>query len=226
VIYRQGALYIDNFTLVEFMLRTSQDYVQLLNRLLITRQPLDRLYVSPPADASSPKLLSMQSQSQQMSKINPSSCSSPSYPTDMTRLLPAPVALVITSIFTQLISLYELILEVVTARVERIDPITPIPGLTYDGLPLDNSDTQGLLCSEAIVYLLGKMEGALGIKSGPSATQTGLLSARQIKVLWSELDNRRAIIPGHDIMRPATLRRLFRKVAIIFRGRRDPRGNT
>lgn len=214
VIYRQGALYIDNFTLAEFMLKTSHGFLHILTRLLSTQTSHRLLRASQTADTPFPQV----PLSRQMSQINPS-CSPPSYHIDNTGPLPAPVALIMTSIFPQLVSLFELIVEYITARVERIsiDPIAPIPGLMFGGVPLESSCTQGLLFSEATIYLLERLESALGIKSGTSPGQVGLLSARQIKVLWSELDGRRAIIPGHATMRPATLRRLFGRLAGIFR---------
>ncbi|KAH7115375.1 C6 zinc finger domain protein [Dactylonectria estremocensis] len=185
LMYRQGALYIDNYTLAEFMLQMSQNFLQVITRILSSRKDPGLLCASPTADTLIPKLLSSnhQSQSQQMDQVNQSSYSPPSYHNHFSGPLPAPLALTITSIFIQLLSLYELILECITARVERvsIEPIAPVPGLFCDG---------------------------------PGASQVGLLTARQIKVLWSELDCRRAIIPGHAIMRPATLRRLFGKVAV------------
>jgi hypothetical protein len=216
VIYWQGALYIDNFTLAEFMPKTSQNFLQLLTRLLSTRQPVGLLCASPTTDTFFPKLLSMQSHPPQMSQDNPSTCSPPSCATDTTGPLTAPLALTITSILTQLISLYELMLHLITARVEwiSIDPIAPIPGLVFGGVPLDNLCTNGILCS---INLLERIECTLGINSGPSTSQVGLLSARQTQVLWSELDGRCAVLPGHAVMRPATLRRLFGKVAVIFR---------
>jgi hypothetical protein len=215
VVYRQGALYIDKLTLAEFMLKTSHNFLQLLTRLLSTRQSIGLLCASPTADALFPKLLSTQSHPQQMSQVNPS-CPAP---TDTTGPLPAPLALTITSVFTQLISLYEMVLHHITARVERIaiDPIAPIPGLVFGGVPLENPCTQGMLFSEAVVYLLESIERALGVSSGPSTSQAGLLSARQIEVLWSELEGRRPVLPGHAVMRPATLNRLFGKVAVLFR---------
>lgn len=218
VIYRQGALYIDHFTLAEFMLKTSQDFLLILTRLLNTQKSNYLSCASPTADKPSPELPSMPSQAQQMSQVGPS-CSLPSYHIDNAGTLPAPVALITTSIFLQLVSLFELIVEYITARVERIsiDPIAPIPDLMFGGVPLESSCTQGLLFSEAIIYLLERLESALGIKSGTTSSQVGVLSARQIKVLWSELDGRRSIIPGHAIMRPSTLRRLFGRLAAIFR---------
>ncbi|KAK9326936.1 hypothetical protein V1520DRAFT_350192 [Lipomyces starkeyi] len=219
IIYQQSALYIDNFTLAEFMLKTSQDFLLILTRLLSSRPSRGLLCASRAAETPFSKLLSLSSQSHQNSHHNLSSSSSSSYPIAAWEPLSAPLSLTVTSIFTQLVSLYELILHYIAARVERIatDPIAPIPGLTFGGLPLENPCTQGMLFSEVIVHLLERIERALGIVSVPDGGEVGLLSVRQIEVLWSELDGRRPIIPGHSIMGPAKLRRLFGKVAFIFK---------
>lgn len=71
--------------------------------------------------------------------------------------------------------------------------------------------------SEVIVDLLNKIERSLGIAAASDGGEVGLLSVRQAQVLWGELDGRRVIIPGHAVMRPANLRRLFGKLAGVFR---------
>jgi hypothetical protein len=202
VIQREGPLYIENITLVEFMLKTSLSLLQVVTRLLSNRQN----QALPAGGTLPPKALPIKPQPQQISQADAFSCS-------------PPIALMITSVFTQLISLYELILGYITSRVERIssDPLPSITGVMFNDLPLENSCAQGMLFCQAVVYLLERTETALGTKSKPGPSQVGLLSTRQIKVLWGELDSRRPIIPNHAIMRPSTLRRLFGKVAGIFR---------
>jgi hypothetical protein len=202
VIQREGPFYIENITLAEFMLKTSLSLLQIVTRLLSNRQNL-----ALPAGNTLPlEALPINPQSQQIVQADAFSCS-------------PPIALMITSVFTQLISLYELILGYITTRVERIssDPLPSIPGVMFNDLPLENSCAQGMLFCQAVVYLLERTETALGTKSKPDQSQVGLLSTRQIKVLWDELDSRRPIIPTHATMRPSTLRRLFGKVAGIFR---------
>ncbi|KAF5671261.1 c6 zinc finger domain-containing protein [Fusarium heterosporum] len=193
VVQRDGPLYIDNVTLAEFVLKASLKLLQIVNRLLSNKQNLASNPLRPPQTKS---------QLQDLIQSNGTSCS------------PA-IALLVTSIFTQLITLYELILEYITTRVERIscDPIPSISGVMFNGLPLEDSFAQGLLFCQAIVYLMERTEIALGTRS---STGAGLLSARQVKVLWGELDSRQPIIADHAIMRPSTLRRLFGKVAGIF----------
>ncbi|UPK89598.1 hypothetical protein LCI18_000533 [Fusarium solani-melongenae] len=215
VIYQQSVLYIDNSTLAEFMLKTSRDLLLILTKLLSSRESRRRLCYPSMAEAPFPKLLSP-SPSQTYPRNHHLSISPVAAAKEP---LPTPIALAITSIFTQMASLYELILEYITARVERIatDPIVPVPGFTFGGVPLERPCTQGMLFSEVIVHLLERIERALGIAPVPVGGEAGLLAARQIQVLWSELDGRREIIPGGSVMRPADLRRMFGKVADIFR---------
>ncbi|KAM3482939.1 hypothetical protein MY8738_003623 [Beauveria namnaoensis] len=217
IIYQQGALYINNYTLAEFMLSTSQNFLQLLTKLCSTRQPVGLLCASPTTDTLSSKPLSMQSHPPQMSRqTNIFAGSPPSRTPDTTAgPLPAPLALAITSVLTQLISLYDLMLHHFTARAQwiSVDPIAPLPGLLFGGVSLNNPCTQGILIS---INMLERIECLLGIKSAPSTRQVGLLSPRQKEVLWSELDGRSAVLHGYAVVRPAELRRLFGKVAVTF----------
>lgn len=203
---------IDNLTLAEFMITTSQDFLLILTRLLRSRSSCGLLCASQMAETPFPKLFPN-------NHLDLSSNPILSLPVATSEPLLAPLALTIKSIFIQMISIYELILEYITARVERIaiDPIAPIPGLTFRGLPVEKPCTQGMLFCEVIEYLLQKIEQALGIVSVSEGSEVGLLSARQIRVLWSELNGRRPIIPDHAIITPADLRRFFGKVASIFR---------
>ncbi|KAH7126150.1 hypothetical protein EDB81DRAFT_810481 [Dactylonectria macrodidyma] len=214
VIYQQGALYIDSLTLAEFMVKTSQDFLLILTGLLSNRPSHGLLCASPMAETPFSKSLAPPSELQQNNHRNLSSISVSS-----PESLSAPLALTVTSIFTQLVSLFEMILEYMTTRVGRIatDPIVAVPNLTFGGLSLENPCTQGMLFSEVIVDLIKKIERALGIVATSEGGEVGLLSARQVQVLWGELDGRRAIIPGHAVMRPANLRRLFGKLAGVFR---------
>ncbi|KAM0479504.1 hypothetical protein ACHAPX_004720 [Trichoderma viride] len=212
VTYQTSPLCIDNLTLAEFMLKTSQDFLLILTRLLGSRSPCGLLRASQMADTPFPKLL-------QSNHLNLSSNSILSPSIAPSEPLSAPLALTITSIFTQMLSIYELILEYITTRVERIDidPIAPIPGLMFGGTPVEKPCMQGMLFCEVIEYLLQKTEQVLGIVSVSKGGEVGLLSTRQVSVLWSELNGRHPIIPGHAIMTPANVRRLFGKVAYIFR---------
>ncbi|RFN51762.1 c6 zinc finger domain protein [Fusarium flagelliforme] len=210
LVYRQGPLYIDNYTLAEFILNISQSFLQVITGLLPA---------SSTADSRIFELLSLsKSKSPQMKHVNPPSHSPSSHHAGILEPLSAPLALTITSIFIQLLSLYELTLEHITTRVDRlpIDPIAPIPILRHDTLVLESLCTQGAFFSRTIVHVLKKMQCVLGIDSGPGTSHKGLLTAKQKKVLWGELDGGRAIIPGQASMGPAILQRLFGKMETVL----------
>ncbi|PKX88337.1 Zn(II)2Cys6 transcription factor domain-containing protein [Aspergillus novofumigatus IBT 16806] len=192
ILYRESPLFIHNYTLAEFMLNTSEEFLQILKRLCSSQNPFPLPLQSPIGN-----------------RHNPTSTFSLTYPFAAAQPLLAPLSLTITSIFSQLISLYELLLEHLTARIARlaIDPIATIPGITFGGLPLENPCIQGLLFCNLTVHRLEGMERALGISETPEG----------IDVLWSELDERIGITPCSGAMRPARVKRLLGKVAIIFK---------
>ncbi|BCS22031.1 Zn(II)2Cys6 transcription factor domain-containing protein [Aspergillus puulaauensis] len=189
LLYQESPLFIDNYTVAELMLKTSQDFLQILTQLLNSQQRLQSY------------------QNSHHSSTSTFSFVSPSQP------LFAPLALTITSIFTQLIFLCELYLEHLTTRIERLsaDPIAPIPGITFGGLPLAEPCMQGMFFSNFVVHLLERMERALGISEISGGG--GLLSARQIDVLWSELDGGAGVSPGHGALRPGQVKKGLGRVA-------------
>ncbi|KAJ8099521.1 hypothetical protein POJ06DRAFT_198709 [Lipomyces tetrasporus] len=219
LIFKEGPLYIDNFTLAEFVLGASQEFLLILTRLLANRATRGLLCAQQPTRSTYPDLLPLSSSQSHQSSLYNSTVPSSSYPFAASELLLAPLTLTITSIFIQLISLYELTLEHLTARIERIatEPIAPIPGLTFGGLPLAGPCTQGMLFSEVVVHLLERIERCLGIGVVSEGGEAGLLSARQMDVLWSELDERVGIARGRGMMSPAHVRELFEKVGNIFK---------
>lgn len=208
-IYLNGVLYINDTTLAEFMLKASQEFLQILTQLRAFRT----------TDNTFPKLLSQSLPSYHDNRyLSPSpspSSSSGSLNISEPPLL-APTALAITSIFIQLISLFELTLKHLTTRIERIamNPIRPIPRLSSGGLPVAEPCVQGMLFSNVVVHLLEKIERLLGIGAVASIGDVGLLSARQRGVLWSELSGSVSVLPSYGVMRPANVRNTFKKVAV------------
>ncbi|KAH8704061.1 C6 zinc finger domain protein [Talaromyces proteolyticus] len=204
LIYRESPLFIENDTVAVFMLKTSQDFVLILTRLLNSRHCL-------------PEPVPPRLQSYQYNYHNSTPASSLPYPSVASQPLLTPLALAITSIFTQLISLCELFLEHLTTRIERLstNPIAPIPGITFGGSPLAEPCMQGMLFSNGVVHLLETMERVLGI-SEPGSSKVGLLSARQIEVLWSELDGRVGVTRDHGTMRPAHVKNLLQRIATVL----------
>ncbi|KAH7002591.1 C6 zinc finger domain protein [Ilyonectria destructans] len=201
LIYRESPLYIDNLTLGEFVLGESQKFLTILTRL-----------------RASPPLGFSESQSYQGSQYT--STSVPSiYPLAASEPLLAPLALTITSIFIQLISLCELSVKHMTARIERIaeDPILAIPGLTFGGLPLAEPCTQGMMFCNVTVHLLERIERSLGIAMVPEGGEAGLLSAKQMDALWGELDEGFSTAHGRGAMRPANVREAYDELGQIFK---------
>ncbi|KAI9162748.1 Stemphyloxin II biosynthesis cluster transcription factor sthR [Paramyrothecium foliicola] len=172
MIYREGPLFIDGLTLTDLALKASQAFVETLSRL----QGTQARAISPPTP---PPALTFGDFSSATLSPRPRVANEP---------LSAPVVLAMTSVFTQLVELYELNVRQLSIRVEQIDtlPIAPIPGLAFAGETMLNPCIQGMLFCNMVVHLLERMERALGIAGSPENGE-GLLSPRQMDVLWSEL---------------------------------------
>ena len=220
LVYRQGPLYIDNCTLAEFVLNISESFLQTISRVLSSRVGSDFLPASSIVGTRISELPSPnhKSRPQPTCQVNQPPHSSPPYHDVPPEPLSTPLALTITSIFIQILSLYELILEHTTTRVDRlpIEPIPPIPILPYDSLVLKSLCSQGAFFSGTAAHVLEKMQYVLGIEAGRGAGQKGLLTAKQVKILWIELDSGRAIVPGQTLMGPAILQRLFGKMENVL----------
>ncbi|GAB7329684.1 hypothetical protein MBLNU13_g01420t1 [Cladosporium sp. NU13] len=185
LIYRQSPLFIGNYTMSEFLISASQDFLHILIRLQASRkwkEPNPSFHVA----AASPE-----------------------------RLPPA-LTYTILSIFSQLVSFYELFLEHLTSRIEHIstNPVAPIPGLTLNGKPLARPCDQGLLFCDIALGLLGRLGNVLGLEIETEGK--GLLSAEQVDDLWSHMDGSNGVASGYGIMRPADVKALFRKAAAVF----------
>ncbi|KAL5351717.1 hypothetical protein ACLOAV_003577 [Pseudogymnoascus australis] len=210
-LYLYGVLHIDDTTLAEFMLKALQEFLQILTQLRAFRT----------TDNTFPKLLSPLLPSYHDNHyLSPSPSPSPSSSSGSSAVseppLSAPTALTITSIFIQLISLFELTLKHMSTRIERIamNPVRPIPRLSSGGLPIATPCVQGMLFCNVVVHLLEKIERLLGIGAVASSGDVGLLSARQRGVLWSELSGSDSVLPSHGVTRPANVRNTFKKVAV------------
>ncbi|ENH73670.1 hypothetical protein FOC1_g10001728 [Fusarium oxysporum f. sp. cubense race 1] len=189
--YKLGPLYKDGFTLAQSVLKSSQDFFVILARLHSSRSGAVSSSIPPPAlnfaDLGLPALL-------------PRPCIT-------YQPLSGPLALTIINVFTQLIALYELIIEKLSARVNRLD-VLPRSMMVHPC-------KQGLLFTRMAVPLLERMESVLGTAGGPENGE-GLLSPRQLDVLWIELGG----VNGETdvgMLRPILLRRAFHDAEIILR---------
>lgn len=121
----------------------------------------------------------------------------------------------ITDIYTRLLSFFELYLEHLTDRAERMgaEPVVPILGLMYNSRVITGPCTQGTLFTSAVFYLLERLDHVLGLDS---KSRNGLLSADQIDVLCNKLDGSDDLSQNKGIMRPADMRRLYAQVSTVL----------
>jgi hypothetical protein len=121
----------------------------------------------------------------------------------------------ITDVYCRVLSFFELFLEHLTDRAERMgtDPVVPIVGLTFNGRVLTGACTQGTLFSSTVFYLLGRLENVIGLDS---TSEGGLLSKDQIDTLCNKLDGSDDLAQSRGIMRPADVRKLYAQVSAVL----------
>jgi hypothetical protein len=121
----------------------------------------------------------------------------------------------IVDVYCRLLSFFELFLEHLTDGAERFasNPVSPIPGLTFNGVVLAGPCTQGTLFSSSIYQVLGRLENLLGLES---KFGNGLLSSAQLDELCNKLDRSNDLAQSRGIMRPADLRKLYAQVATVL----------
>ncbi|TDZ15444.1 hypothetical protein Cob_v011623 [Colletotrichum orbiculare MAFF 240422] len=200
IIYQRGPLYINNTTLSQFILQTSREFVALLHALQtdIQGRKLQRLqaatWASPPQHSTAAATATSTSSSS-------------------TTELPATISLLITSIFKQLLDLYDLYSMYCCARVAKLadEPVAPFPGPAGGGVwQLTDACLQGLLYTQTIHRALEQTERVLGIAWGASnGGVDGLLSPRQMHTLWHEVGGEL----GSGITRTETVKTGLRKAA-------------
>lgn len=217
IVYEKGPLFIENLTLAQFLLKASQDLRLILKRIISSRTDRGMSY-SAQTETNLLRSLTLSSHPHLGKPRDPTSISSSSF-SPASELLSAPLALTITSIFTQLITLCELNLEFMTIRIEQVatNPVVELPGLNFGSLPVAEPCMQGMIFCELVTHVLEGIEQALGLNSVLGVSTAGLLSARQKDVLWSELDGTPGMIPGHGIMRPINLRKGFGRLAVVLK---------
>jgi hypothetical protein len=117
-------------------------------------------------------------------------------------------------VYCQLLAFFELLLELLTARIERIfEPMIAVPGMTLDGVPVHGLSAQGALCANTCITTLERFDGVLGLASERTG---GLLSATQINLLWDTLDGGPGLVSSDAIMRPAELRKVYSQARAVL----------
>lgn len=225
ILFREGPLFIDNFTLGEFTMRSTQEVFQVLSRLLNNRQchvPLN--------GAHKLDIVNLSGLDGQFSSPHPyggghnghgqgpnPNLASP-FPSASLQPLLAPLALTITAVFTQLISLYEVSLKHMILWLENIaaTPLRPILGLQIGEASPQDLCARGIRFSNASLNFLERIEQILGLTGRPEWGGPGLLSIQQIDLLWSVLDGGEGIAPGDGFMRPVYVKRSLRKALSVL----------
>jgi hypothetical protein len=208
IVCNDSPLYIDNTTMVQFMICATQDLVQILSRLRHTRRTTERktcpvgsfglLSSFSPPEAVSPSSLWL--------SPRPGSMTTPSTPGHIqtksqqneSEPLSPPIYFLIASVFVQLISAYETVLYHTAARM-ICQPIRPLPemkDIRVGGLLLKDSCSMGIVFTELVTSLLERSERMLGIDSTTMNGDAGLLSVDQKESLWRELGGCRGISVG------------------------------
>ncbi|KAF5718749.1 C6 zinc finger domain-containing protein [Fusarium mundagurra] len=219
ILFREGPLFIDNLTLGEFTLSSTQDLFQVLSRLLNNRRchaPLESAHMLDIVNLPGLNGHSSSPHSYGGGSNGPSPNLALPFPSASQPLL-TPLVLTITAVFTQLISLHEVLLKHITLWLTT-EPLRPISGLQFGEASPQDLCVQGIRYSTASLSFLERIEQILGITGLPEWGGPGLLSMQQIDVLWSVLDGGGGIAPGHGFMRPAYVKRsLWKALSVMSR---------
>ncbi|KAF5600683.1 C6 zinc finger domain-containing protein [Fusarium pseudoanthophilum] len=219
ILFREGPLFIENLTLGEFTLGSTQDLFQVLSRLLNNRRCHASLESGHMLDIVNLPGLDGQSSSPHSygdGHNGPSPSFASPFPS-ASQPLPTPLVLTITAVFTQLISLHEVLLKHITLWLTA-EPLRPISGLQFGEASPQDLCAQGIRYSTASLSFLERIEQILGITGLPEWGEPGLLSMQQIDVLWSVLDGGEGVAPGHGFMRPAYVKRsLWKALSVMSR---------
>ncbi|XEV01112.1 hypothetical protein FSHL1_006399 [Fusarium sambucinum] len=215
MISQNGPLFVDNITLLDYTIKVTQEFFFLLMKLYDEQHCPGLHSNSQPMELLCPCHLASQFLKDPKNLFQ---ISLPQ-PTVTAEPLATPITLTITSVFVQLITVYELVLNHIATKVERLtnNSMESIPALIVCGRLQQMPCTQGVIFCEVTVNLIESIERVLGVGRMLEGKEVGLLSPRQVDVLREEMDERRSVGPGHTVMAPATLRKLIGKVGGILR---------
>ncbi|KAL0940274.1 uncharacterized protein CTRU02_203037 [Colletotrichum truncatum] len=108
-----------------------------------------------------------------------------------TEVVDAPLALVITSCYIQIIQLFEVICLHIHRRLESLaeDPLMPIEGLKFGAFSIGDGNLQGVIFTQIITSLLDTSERLLGLSTTTHHTlsHAAVMSAQQGAILRDQL---------------------------------------
>ncbi|KAL3291277.1 C6 zinc finger domain-containing protein [Colletotrichum asianum] len=197
-IYPDSVLSVDSVTLAELALVIFQDFVTVLSTLAKSmKQAAVDLVILPSQDAvpslpfPSPDIMS------------------PSIATSAAEAVGPPLALVITSCFVQIITLFESITLHIHKRLESlaVDPLTPIEGLKFGAFWIGDGHLQGIIFTQIITSLLERADGLLGLRDHDTSRWSTsprqiILSSEQRDILRRQLEE----VTGDSMLRTDKLR--------------------
>ncbi|KAI8166521.1 hypothetical protein K4K49_012736 [Colletotrichum sp. SAR 10_70] len=201
-IYPDSVLSVDSVTLAELALVIFQDFVTVLSTLAKSlKQAAVDLAILPSQDAvpslpwdnsgGLPTALGWIVPSESFPSPD---IMSPSTATSAPEAVGPPLALVITSCFVQIITLFESITLHIHKRLESlaVDPLTPIEGLKFGAFWIGDGHLQGIIFTQIITSLLERADRLLGLQDhdtsrwGTSPHQA-ILSNNQRDILHGQL---------------------------------------
>ncbi|KAF0325282.1 hypothetical protein GQ607_007609 [Colletotrichum asianum] len=134
---------------------------------------------------------------------------SPSIATSAAEAVGPPLALVITSCFVQIITLFESITLHIHKRLESlaVDPLTPIEGLKFGAFWIGDGHLQGIIFTQIITSLLERADGLLGLRDHDTSRWSTsprqiILSSEQRDILRRQLEE----VTGDSMLRTDKLR--------------------
>lgn len=198
IIYRDSPLFLDNSTLANFVMMTSESFLQILERLQLSilnaeyqlRSTHQRLHSG-------------------MARL----------PQSLSGHLSPPLAAGITSVFSRLLYIYEFMIDRLVERIERNDlgPPNEMPDLMPQDGSLKTSCAQGIFYCNHLHYLVDRMEHVLGLHEDQGLEEPSILSSDQIEILESVIDEYNGFGSNQGILRPADTKKLLKQITRVLK---------
>lgn len=198
IVYRDSPLFLDNSTLANFVMMTSESFLQILERLQLSilnaeyqlRSTHQRLHSG-------------------MARL----------PQSLSGHLSPPLAAGITSVFSRLLYIYEFMIDRLVERIERTDlgPPNEMADLMPQDGSLKTSCAQGIFYCNHLHYLVDRMEHVLGLHEDQGLEEPSILSSDQIEILESVIDEYNGFGSNQGILRPADTKKLLKQITRVLK---------